>query len=366
MKWLTATALLLTMSCTNLDTQDVYRGTENGLVIQKVVSVFSTSGAKDDISISKWTYNKRRKRWDPLGPERLISEASAASEVSNLQKYNGDEFDPPSAGITIPQYIYMANNAGQNAIVILDASTLSQVRRIPVASFMPAIEASPDGLSVVFIMSIGGGAQLRQIDVLTNTIVRTLTLPAGANPNSIRFSPDGARIYVADASQGIFIVDPKTLTLTQTVARPSNVSGFVSSTISPDGDILIARSFGSAPLAILDLTTLTWTGGFNPGRAVLLGNIPCVFHPTGKEFYCITTDGVGVFDTVTMSNVATVSIPRGEILTRLHPFDGGNYLLLSTDKFIRLIDTAARTIEPVLPAPSNILEIRAAFPVREF
>lgn len=362
--------LLLLVSCggTRNKTENIYRGIENGLIIEKiVVTEYNAKGdPKDDRRISKYTYNRAKRQWDPLGGERIVPTANTNQELSNLRFYSGFAGDPPSASINIPQNIYLANNGGQNAIVVLTASSLNEIRRIPVPSFISAMGVSPDGLAVLFSTFVSGAAQLRQIDVLTNTVVRTLTLPTGSSVSGINYSPDGTRIYVSDQNLGVFVIDPQTLTISQSIARPTTISRIISSAISPDGDILIARAVGGAEMIILDLTTLTWTTATISGRATFSGDIPCVFHPNGTEFYCTTSDGIGVFNTATMSNVGTVTIPRGEIFTRLHSFEGGNYLILSSDKFVRLIDTATRTIESSLSPRAPDSQITTAFPVREF
>lgn len=361
--------VLLSIACSPIRTSDsIYRGTESGFTVQVVVSTFYNSeGLKSGRTIQKFAYNRNTRQWVPLGPVTSASELDTSAETENLDFFPfGNAGDPPAANITTPHNIYLANNFGQSAIVVLNAATLAESTRIPVPSFIRILAAAPDGLSVAFNQPIATASQIRFIDVLTNNITRSLTLPNNSDVKGINYAPDGSRIYVADSRLGIHAINPNPLAISQTIALPAGISSIVSSSISPDGRILLARTSGSAALSIFDLTALAWTSPVTIGRNVPLGEQPCVFHPYGNEFYCSTTDGIGIFDTATMTGIASITLPRGEILNRFHSFEGGAYLLVCTDKALRMVNLTTREIEATLTPESPTITFSNSYPLSQF
>lgn len=358
-------ALLLLIGCEKERTEtDVYRGTEDGTSIQKViVTTFDPEGTKSARTLRKYRYNRQLKTWIPIGGPRNVLDADTSAETANLSSYPGDQNSAPSATATTPNNLYLANNFGQNSVLVLNADTLADVARIPVQYYMAAMTAAPDGLTVAFTMRTVGASQVRIIDVLTNTITRNLNLPAGSDPKSISYSPDGSLLYVADSELGIHVITANPLTLRQTIPRPSGIVQLSAATISPNGDLLVVRSAGSASLSIFDTTTLTFTSPVSTGRFIVYGEQPCAFHPAGHEFYCLVTDGIGFFDTATMTGITSIPLPRTETVYRFQTFDGGNYLFLTTDKAVRMINVLTRSIESTLSPPSSNLTFTNTFPL---
>lgn len=359
--------LCLVLVLAGCSSREIYRGTDSGLQIQKVIiTTYDDNDNKTSRTVETFFYNSRTREWFPLGRPRPLREADTEAEVQNLNYYQGSLSAPPSATVIPPHRIYLANNAGQNAIIALDANTLNEVTRIPVESFVRGLAASPDGQTVVYNSTNASTPQLVALDVFTNTPRRRLNLPSTAQVRGILYSPDGSRIFVADSQLGIHVLDAAQLTLLQTVPRPTGISSIVSAAISPDGTLLVLRTSGTAGLSVFDLTTLQWTSPVTSGRVFVTGERPCVFHPHGHEFYCSSTDGIGIFDTATMTGQSNVAIPRGEILFRFTTFEVGAYLLVTTNRAVRLINLSNRTIEATLNPPNARTTFTTAYPVSQF
>lgn len=356
-------AFLLLAGCDDID---VYRGTENGDAVQQIViTQYDSNGSKSGRTIEKYIYNYRRRQWVPTGPRRDITDADTAAETENLSYYQGDTANPPSATITTPHNIYLANNFGDSSVLVLNANTLAQVARINVPFFIPAMQAAPDGLTVAFGMGTVGASQVRIIDVLTNTITRNLTLPAGSSIRSISYSPDASRMYVVDTSQGIHVISVNPFAIVQTIPPPPGIVQLSAGTISPNGELLLVPT-GAGSISIFDLTTLTWTSPVSLGRLFIPGQQPCTFHPNGHEFYCISLDGVAIFDTATMTSTSGIALPRGETFYRMRPFDGANYLVVTTAQAVRMINLSTRQIEATLTPRGPTFTFTTSYPVSQF
>lgn len=361
-------AVLLLTGCPDKNPgRDIYRGTEDGLSIQKVITkTYKEGKSKPNRSLQKYAFNTKTKIWVKVGPAVDVTDADTTAEVENLESYYDDVTAPPSATTATPHNLYFANNYGQNSILVLNANTLAQVARISVQYYMPAMTAAPDGLTVAFGMATVGASQVRIIDVLTNTITRNLTLPAGSSIKSISYSPDGSRMYVVDTSKGIYVISVNPFAIVQTIPPPPGIVQLSAATISPNGELLLVRSAGTASISIFDLTTLTWTSPVSTGRLIVFGEHPCKFHPNGHEFYCLSTDGIGIFNTATMTSTSLIALPRAETFYRMHTFEGGNYLVVTTSQAVRMINLSSREIEATLrpEAPGDFFT--AAFPVSQF
>ncbi|MBM3761927.1 MAG: hypothetical protein FJW36_16970 [Acidobacteria bacterium] len=352
----------LLSSCFPTEQREVVRGKKNGRPFQKVIITKTLDGEKLSRVIQDYDYDRDKKAWVPIGPARDLLNGDAKAELSNVQNYDGTESDPPnSASIATPAYIYIADNSGNNTVIVIDARTLAPVSRILVPGFTSSLAASPDGLTI----AAPSANQLILIDVLTNRIVRSLALPSSSSVQSIHSSLDGSLLYLMDRAAGIRIVQVSSLTTVEVIPMPSAFAQFDSSTMSPDGDYLFIRGGGPTSTLIFDITTRSFTVGANTGRANLFSQIPCVFHSTGKEVYCVSTNGIAIIDAATMTLSGSITIPRGESVYRLYTVDGGDYLLHTTNTAVRMIDPASRPILASL-SPGAREIFTTAFPVSIF
>jgi YVTN family beta-propeller protein len=94
--------------------------------------------------------------------------------------------------------MYVAN-AASNSVAVIDAVADSFITAIPVGNNPVSLAVSPDGTHVYVPnsgLSYGGGGDVSVIDTATNTVVATI--PVGPNPTGVSVTPDGAHVYVSN------------------------------------------------------------------------------------------------------------------------------------------------------------------------
>jgi YVTN family beta-propeller protein len=110
--------------------------------------------------------------------------------------------------------------------------------------------------------------QLIKVDVASERVVGSLTLPAGSSPQDVKLSPDGKIFYVADkARSGVWEID----------GQPLRRLGFLSTGLgahglypSRDGDDLYVTNRAAGSISVVSFKTrkvvATWTipGGGSP------------------------------------------------------------------------------------------------------
>jgi YVTN family beta-propeller protein len=191
---------------------------------------------------------------------------------------------------------------GDNAIGVLDTSTDTLLKTIPVPSGPHGLVITPDGRWVY--ASSDGDSVVSVIDTGTDEIVRTID--AGATPHGLAITPDGSRVLVAGfGTNQVEAIDTSTNEMVwQTpVPQPHNIA------ITGDGQTAYAASqlAGSPSLAIIDVASGTQTG------SVPLEHSPRALNvsPDGQMlvFTEAGVDSVQVLDRAT--NQIETQIPTG-------------------------------------------------------
>jgi len=93
--------------------------------------------------------------------------------------------------------LYVADLDGAQVFVI-DTSSLSVVRTIPVGIFPEALRFSPDGTELW--IAITGGTQI--IDPTTDAVIATIQLPSLGSATGVAFHPSGQWVYLAGGWSG--------------------------------------------------------------------------------------------------------------------------------------------------------------------
>jgi DNA-binding beta-propeller fold protein YncE len=101
---------------------------------------------------------------------------------------------------------------------------------------------------------------------------RTGTIPVGAD--SIAFSPDGGRAYIAGVpnnATGVAVVDTSTLALTDIIPGPGFAIGGESIAVSEDGAFVYIADYYGGAVTVLDTRSLKIVGQ-------LFSGVPFVVH----------------------------------------------------------------------------------------
>ena len=198
-------------------------------------------------------------------------------------------------------------NGNSNSVSIVDANTLTPVgASIPVGSSPSDVAVSPDG-RYVHVANAGDGeftaGSVSIIDTSTNTVVAELVTGSGVIstiPHALAVTPDGSKVYVANAGEGtVSVIDTATK---QVVGDPVFVGGEpFDVAVSPDGSWVYVANNGDGTVSVIDTTTDqvvdTITVGAGDTRS---GPYAVAVSPDGSQLYVGRNDDtVWVVDTTT-------------------------------------------------------------------
>jgi len=195
------------------------------------------------------------------------------------------------------------------------------------------------------------------VNTQTGTVVAN-NLPVGINPAGIAISPDGSKVYVANAgASSISVIDIATNTVTATIAGGSKPFSLV---ISPDGSLIYASDLGDNTVTVINTST-----GQIVGTPIPVGKQPesiCI-TPDGKTVYVSSVGGVGS----EFGTVSVISTSLNAVITTISGLRGSGTICASRDGkqvyvtneavpgTVSVISTATNTIVnaiPVGPVPS--------------
>jgi YVTN family beta-propeller protein len=148
-------------------------------------------------------------------------------------------YRPYAAAISADNATIAVSNWGDASVSLVDAGSMTEIKRIPVGSHPNDLVYAKDGRLFV---SCGGSNTVSVIrnGVVVETIDAALTSDAlvGATPDALALSPDGRRLYVADA-------DNNDVAVIDIAGSASRVLGFIPTgwypsavAASPDGKTL--------------------------------------------------------------------------------------------------------------------------------
>ncbi|MBM3214504.1 bifunctional YncE family protein/alkaline phosphatase family protein [Candidatus Poribacteria bacterium] len=211
-------------------------------------------------------------------------------------------------------YICLSRN---NSLGVVDLSSGSLVREIPVGIAPFDVVLSPDG-STAYVSNWGGrrpaegertapsagsptlvdergvasSGTLSVIDLASGAEIAQIA--TGLHPSDIVLSPDGSRLYVANAnSDTVSVIDTAARTVVETISiRPDPSLPFGSATnalaLSADGTVLYTANAGNNAVAVIELGSPSAVRGF----------IPTAWYPgavaiDGDELFIANVKGLG-------------------------------------------------------------------------
>ena len=167
-------------------------------------------------------------------------------------------------------------NRGSDTVSIVEGATAGppdwQVTSIPAGGVFPeGIDLSPDGLELWTATRRDGGVSI--IDVASRALSQRLELNL-EDPNRLAFTPDGARVLIADSATSVVVMDAAARTeITRFDLAPNALL------VRPDGAVAFAALRGDDRVAIIDLETLEVTGEIPTGADSGPG---CMFWLAGE------------------------------------------------------------------------------------
>ncbi|MGH9115615.1 MAG: cytochrome D1 domain-containing protein [Acidimicrobiales bacterium] len=206
---------------------------------------------------------------------------------------------------------------GRYAIVVAEAlqrldfrdpHTMAMIHSLPVpCPGVDHMDFSVDGSYL--IASCEFGARLLKVDLRDQTVVGTLSLPAGSQPQDVKLSPDGKTFYVADQERnGVWEIDGATMQVLGFLPTGKGAHGLY---VSRDSKYLYVTDRDEGAVSVVDLATnkiaATWyiPGGGSPD----MGNISA----DGKVLWLS-----GRYN----SEVYAIDTTTGKLLARIHVGDG--------------------------------------------
>jgi YVTN family beta-propeller protein len=156
-------------------------------------------------------------------------------------------------------------NSGDASISVLDATTRTETRRIPVLREVHHLVVTPDGRELV--VGDSGGNELIFLDPQSGEIRRRERI---SNPYHLEYSPNGRYLVVASLRRDqIDIYDATTLALLQRFRQPDKPSHVA---FSPDSRFVYVTLQGTGQVAAVDMTTraTVWIQDVGPEPAGII------------------------------------------------------------------------------------------------
>jgi YVTN family beta-propeller protein len=225
-----------------------------------------------------------------------------------------------------------------DAVTLVNTRTRTVEATIPVGAAPWGVAWSPGG-ERVFVTN-REGRSVSVMDAATRTVVATIAV--GPQPLGIVVHPFLPRAYVSSyAADRVEVIDTTTLAVVDTIAVGDGPSGLA---VHPAGGTLFVASYLAGRIAAIDLATNTVVATIaTPALPVGIA-----IHPAGTKAYvaCLKGREVAVIGTVSHTLLRTIRVGRRPVGVA---FDGPGaraYVTNSGDDTVTVLDAAAdRAIE---------------------
>ena len=245
-------------------------------------------------------------------PDTTLSGANATVQLTAVAvDTTGAEVTAPPANFTAPTLTWSSNPAG---VATVNASGLvtgqapgtagvvvgcvpgsCNIGLQPVYSDVLPITVSGSSSTTVYAAS-KDGSTLIPITTSNNTAGTAITLPNNQKPNSLVFSPTGARAFLG-SDGGMIVIDATNNTLAANVtAAPGRVLA-----VSPDSNRVLVSDVSARLLRIFDGTNNTVT------NLPLTNASAASFTPDGSKAYIAAGDKLAILQGTALSTLTAPS-----------------------------------------------------------
>jgi YVTN family beta-propeller protein len=213
---------------------------------------------------------------------------------------------------TMPQGIVMSRDgtrvieleAGfrEPALRVLDASSLREVRSIPLSGAFGVPLRDPDGDGVWVSVAGPFQEQLAHVDTARGKVDRNVSLPAPFFPVALARAPDGTLVAAGDLGDRVAFVDPVAERIVARVAVGRHPAALA---FSADGKTLYVADRGTSQLDVVDVA-------LRAVRAqIAVGLHPVALASDGRRLYVADSDDddVAVVDLTAERVVARAPVP---------------------------------------------------------
>jgi YVTN family beta-propeller protein len=256
---------------------------------------------------------------------------------------------------------YVANS-GDGSVSVIDTAANHVVATIGGISGADAIVVNR-AATRLYVTSTGpfSSGAVSVIDAGTNTVIAAI--PVGVTPTGLALTPDGRRLYVANAnSRSVSVIDTASLRVIATIATQSAPEALAA---DPSG----TRVFVTRPrsddrvegtVAVINVSTNTIVGSLTAG----IGPTGITLNQAGTRAY-VSNQGnsssagntVSVIDTASLAVIATVGVGQFPYGVSVDVPGRRVYVVNSGSSTLSVIDTATNTVVatvPLGPGPTGI------------
>jgi DNA-binding beta-propeller fold protein YncE len=253
---------------------------------------------------------------------------------------------PPVCQSTYPDVI--RTNHNEDSVSRISTCPFALKKTIPVFANPLQVAETPDG-STALVTSFGSldgsGGAVTFINLSSNQVTSTVTMPFGVTPNGLAISPDGTTAYIGNfknPGQSILVMNIASQTVTASIP---NVAPYPSGlTLTPDGSELWVTSPLGRETDVIDTLSQTIVFRLNIPSATDIA-----FNSTGTTAY-VTSD-LTIPGQVIAVNTATLQILNtytvGNTPADITMSYGDKFLVVnnSADNTISLIDLVQNAVK---------------------
>ena len=256
----------------------------------------------------------------------------------------------PAAGAVAaePAGLVYVLNSGEANILVLDAATREEVRRIPVLREVHHLALTPKG--DLLLIGDSGANEMLFLNPKTGEVVKREAL---SNPYHLGFSPDGAFLVITSLRRDqvdIYGWDGAALSLLGRLKLPDMPSHMA---FSPDSKIVYVTLQGTRALTAISMETRQplWSVDVGPQPAGV------IWHEGKLLVGIMGSDNVAVVDPATQLVERRIKVGRGAHAVFPGPARDGKpgllYVTSRVDSRISVLDPASLDVVKVLDVPGG-------------